>query len=347
MTAPRPLLRLAGTGAPDGWPAPGCPCASCALAAAAPRLPLDVHVGAARLPDHALAVGSERVVDGVRVARPAPGAWEATLPDGARLLLATADEVPPASRPAYEVVLLGDADAGLLAALRRSGAVSPSTQVVAVGLSHRHRPGDELERELAAMGVRALPDGALLDLDAPAAVPAPPRRTLVLGGARSGKSAVAERLLAAEPAVTYVATAAPRADDPEWDARVATHRARRPAEWRTEETYDLEPLLAADGPPLLVDCLSLWLTGVLDECGAWDDGPDALPRVRRRVDALAAAWRGTSRRVVAVSSEVGSGVVPGTPSGRLFRDELGRLNAAIAAESEQALHVVAGRVACL
>ena len=98
-----------------------------------------------------------------------------------------------------------------------------------------------------------------------------PRRTLVLGGARSGKSLEAERRLAGFPGVVYVATGGSRDGDPEWAARVGAHRERRPASWRTQETCDLVPLLAADGPPLLVDCLSLWLTDAMDAAGAWDD----------------------------------------------------------------------------
>lgn len=175
-----------------------------------------------------------------------------------------------------------------------------------------------------------------------------PRSTLLLGGARSGKSALAERLLADAEDVTYVATGGTRTGDAEWAQRVAAHRDRRPAVWRTEETCDLEPLLAQrGGGPLLVDCLSLWLTAALDEADAWD--PDAWrdggrEALRARTGALVAAWRASPRRVVGVSNEVGSGVVPATPAGRLFRDELGRLNTELAAASDEVLLVVAGRV---
>jgi adenosylcobinamide kinase/adenosylcobinamide-phosphate guanylyltransferase len=174
-----------------------------------------------------------------------------------------------------------------------------------------------------------------------------PRRTLVLGGARSGKSAEAERRLAGLPAVTYVATGGNRPEDPEWVARVAAHRERRPPSWRTAETADLVPLLREASGPLLVDCLSLWLTAVLDEAGAWDHAgwtSGAQQEVAARVAELAAAWRAATVRVVAVSSEVGMGVVPATPAGRRFRDELGRLNAAIADASDEVLLVVAGQV---
>ncbi|MGH8869380.1 MAG: bifunctional adenosylcobinamide kinase/adenosylcobinamide-phosphate guanylyltransferase [Actinomycetes bacterium] len=180
----------------------------------------------------------------------------------------------------------------------------------------------------------------------------PAARTLVLGGARSGKSAEAERLLAAEPAVTYVATAGRREDDADWQARVAAHRARRPEAWRTLESTDLVPLLRDATQPVLVDCLTLWLTAVLDECGAWDGSSESAPpgvhsAVDARVEGLVAAWCAAPVPVVAVSNEVGWGVHPETASGRLFRDLMGRLNARVAAESEQVLLVVAGRVLAL
>jgi adenosylcobinamide kinase/adenosylcobinamide-phosphate guanylyltransferase len=158
---------------------------------------------------------------------------------------------------------------------------------------------------------------------------------LVLGGTRSGKSVTAERLLAGRDQVDYVATGAvPDASDPEWADRVAIHQERRPPHWVTRETRDLEGVLA--GPdlsaqqlatPVLVDCLSTWLAGVMDECGVWS----AVP-----------AWRATRRIVVAVSSEVGSGVVPATASGVRYRDELGSLNTRVAAECQQVWLCTAG-----
>ena len=232
-----------------------------------------------------------------------------------------------------------------LARLRAAGAVAGTTDVVAVHIDHEAPPGPELTRQLAALGARAVPDGTTLVVGDYQDVPDVPRRTLVLGGARSGKSAEAERRLAAFPGVLYVATGGTREGDADWADRVAAHRERRPGSWRTAETRELLPLLAADGPPLLIDCLALWLTHVMDAAGAWDDEAwrgGAAAEVRGEVDALAAAWRATRRTVVGVSNEVGSGVVPGTPSGRRFRDELGRLNAALAARSEHVLLVVAG-----
>ncbi|HEY5834078.1 bifunctional adenosylcobinamide kinase/adenosylcobinamide-phosphate guanylyltransferase [Streptomyces sp.] len=291
------------------------------------------------------------------VATDAPGTGYAIeSPDGLRALY-----LPPGCAPAgaaaetdagpYDLVLLDVAGRPeALARLRASGAVAGTTDVVAVHLDHRAPPGPELDRRLAALGARAVPDGTTLVAGDYHDVPDVPRRTLVLGGARSGKSAEAERRLAAFPGVVYVATGGTREGDPEWSHRVAQHRDRRPASWRTEETCDLVPLLAdPDGPPLLIDCLALWLTHVMDEAGAWDDravvdapGGPAARRVQDRTAELTAAWRDTRRTVVAVTNEVGSGVVPATPSGRRFRDELGRLNAAIAAQSEHVLLVIAG-----
>ncbi|MFG3224866.1 bifunctional adenosylcobinamide kinase/adenosylcobinamide-phosphate guanylyltransferase [Kitasatospora sp. NPDC048194] len=174
-------------------------------------------------------------------------------------------------------------------------------------------------------------------------------RTLLLGGARSGKSTRAEQLLADRPDVLYVATGGTRDGDAEWAQRIELHRERRPASWRTAETCDLEAVLtdATDPAPVLIDCLALWLTSVMDECDAWDDrawaqGGEAA--VRRRCEALAAAWAATARTAVAVSNEVGMGVVPATAAGRRFRDTLGRLNMAVADASERVLLVVAGQV---
>ena len=180
-------------------------------------------------------------------------------------------------------------------------------------------------------------------------------RVLVLGGARSGKSVTAERLLAGRDRVDYVATGAvPDASDPEWAARVAIHQERRPPHWATLETRDLEGVLAApdrpapDSPtqkvptPVLVDCLSTWLAGVMDECGLWSAAPGADKALAARVDGLLSAWRATRRIVVAVSSEVGSGVVPATASGSRYRDELGLLNTRIAAECQQVWLCTAG-----
>ena len=135
----------------------------------------------------------------------------------------------------------------------------------------------------------------------------PPRRVLLPGGARSGKSVEAERRFAAEPKVTYVATSIVDPADEEWVARVTTHRARRPPQWTTIETVELAALLREATGPVLVDCLTLWL-------GAFLDAPD----LHDRIDDLINAWRGTTANVIAVSKEVGSGGRPATESGATF-----------------------------
>jgi len=168
------------------------------------------------------------------------------------------------------------------------------------------------------------------------------RRVLVLGGARSGKSSYAERLLVRERDVDYVACGALPDDDAEWADRIALHRARRPASWRTLETIDLPAVLGSRGAPVLVDCLTTWLAGTMDDCGIWTAEAGADERLAAAVDGVVDAWTRSRRRVVGVSNEVGSGIVPATPSGRRFRDELGVLNARIAAASDRVWLVTAG-----
>lgn len=174
------------------------------------------------------------------------------------------------------------------------------------------------------------------------------RRTLVLGGARSGKSAHAEGLLSADEAVSYVATSRPDPEDVEWTERIAAHAARRPAGWRTLEAGEPEDVRAAlaaataRDPALLVDDLATWLTGVLDDTAAWDRDRSAMTTVADHRDALVSAVDGCTARVVLVSAEVGLGVVPATRSGRLFRDELGALNACLAEVCDEVLLLVAG-----
>jgi adenosylcobinamide kinase / adenosylcobinamide-phosphate guanylyltransferase len=164
-------------------------------------------------------------------------------------------------------------------------------------------------------------------------------RTLVLGGARSGKSAHAEGLARADEDVTYVATARRDPADTEWQARIAAHIQRRPESWRTMETTDLPPVLADVAGTVLVDDLATWLTGVLDDTGAWDG---VVTEARKHCDALVEAVARRRGRLVLVSAEVGLGVVPATRPGRLFRDELGALNARLAEVCDEVLLLVAG-----
>ncbi len=309
---------------------------------------------AGRVPDgRELTLISGHRVRAVAMDHPGTG-YEVTSPEGERLLY-----LPPGGGPAglaeglaaYAMIVadvVGRPDA--IARLRASGAIGATTDVIAVHLDHDVPGGPELDRRLAAAGARAVPDGTTLIVGEYHAVPDIPRRTLVTGGARSGKSVEAERRLESFPDVVYVATGGRREGDAEWASRVAQHRERRPGSWRTTETCDLVPLLTEDGPPLLIDCLSLWLTDAMDQVGAWDDDKwraDGERALRARVAELVAAVRETPRTVVVVTNEVGSGVVPATASGRRFRDELGRLNAAFAVECEHVLLVVAGQAVVL
>ena len=207
--------------------------------------------------------------------------------------------------------------------------------------------------------MRLARDGGPRPLAMPGPLPLPlpgrprrgrPFRVLVLGGARSGKSVTAERMLGRRDQVDYVACGRPADDtDPSWAERIRLHRERRPARWTTLETLDLDGVLAGqDRPaarqavPVLIDCLSTWLAGVMDECNLWTGCPGADKELAARVDAMLHAWRSTSRVAVAVSNEVGSGVVPATAAGMRYRDELGRLNALVAAECEQVWLCTAG-----
>lgn len=171
-------------------------------------------------------------------------------------------------------------------------------------------------------------------------------RTLITGGVRSGKSRVAEDLLAGQPAVTYLAPGPvpDRAADPEWADRIDAHRARRPPHWRTVETADVATGIAASGA-VLVDCLGTWVTAVVDGLGTWDE---PLARWQHRFDAhldeLLSAWQAADGPLVAVTNEVGWSVVPEHRSGRTFRDLLGTVNQRVAAVSDDVLLVVAGRV---
>lgn len=171
-------------------------------------------------------------------------------------------------------------------------------------------------------------------------------RMLILGGARSGKSTEAEHLLADHPDTLYVATGGNGSADPEWAERIAHHRARRPSSWGLAETIDLVPLLDSAGPPLLIDCLTLWLARTMDSCDVWAD-PSRSGEVETRIEELTAAWSRTPRLAVAVSNEVGSGVVPADTGTRLFRDLMGRVNTSISHHSDTVLWCVAGRVTAL
>lgn len=161
-----------------------------------------------------------------------------------------------------------------------------------------------------------------------------PAVTLVLGGARSGKSTYAERLIGESGPALYLATA--EAGDAEMAERIRLHRARRGPGWETvEEPLELPEALARcarPGRPILVDCLTLWLGNLM---GAGRD-------IDAATASLLAALAGAAGPVVLVSNEVGLGIVPATPLGRAFRDHAGRLNQAVAASATFVVFIAAG-----
>lgn len=330
------------------------------LADAAPHLDPTVTTVAVSPGDRVQVAGYDVVALPATHAGPSVGPavlYDLTGPDGTTLLWATDTGVLSeqalelAGERAYDAVFLDLTGAHLphhhdlrtwpeqVAELRRRGAVVDTTAVCAIHLGHDNPPPAELDPMLAGWGATAPRDGEVLTLGTAASRPAATKRVLVLGGARSGKSAHAEALLAAEPAVTYVATAPERKDDDDWSARVQAHVRRRPASWTTVETGDVAGMLRTATTPLLVDDLGLWLTRVIDDAGAWD-GP--LDAVEQSMDELVEAWRGCRTTAVLVAPEVGSGVVPAHASGRRFRDLLGAVATRLAAESDEVVQVVAG-----
>lgn len=284
--------------------------------------------------------------------------FDVTAPSGARLLYATdtglLDDMEPFRDAAYDVIMLeetfGDhVDHGtghldlatlpvMLDRLERVGARTPHTRVIAVHLGHHNPPEAMLRERLDLLGVSLVDDGTVLGSA---------RHELILGGARSGKSREAERRAREYAEVTYVATAAERPGDEEWAERVALHRARRPAHWSTREgPGEVIPALreARAGSAVIVDCLTLWLTGVLDAaCPDWDDSDALASAAEAATKDLRAALEACPATVLLVSNEVGMGIVPTTRSGRLFVDLLGRAHQEIGAACDAVTLMVAGR----
>lgn len=165
--------------------------------------------------------------------------------------------------------------------------------------------------------------------------------TLVLGGARSGKSRYAQTLVGDRPAI-YVATAR-RMRDREMSGRIERHRADRPASWTTIEEPEAVPRVvrtaAPTDAPVLVECATLWLSNLFER--------ESQTPARKQQDTLMAAVRELAdacrmREVIVVSNEVGGGIVPATRVGRRFRDLQGWANQILAAEAEAVILVVAG-----
>jgi adenosylcobinamide kinase / adenosylcobinamide-phosphate guanylyltransferase len=164
--------------------------------------------------------------------------------------------------------------------------------------------------------------------------------TLVLGGARSGKSRYAQTLAAGVSPVAFVATARRSDSDEEMQRKIERHRADRPQEWRTiEEPLDLASVLAEQGSSyriIVVDCLTLYAANLLD--AQHGDLISIEDRLREFYEAL----RSAPCSVALVSNEVGSGIVPAFPEGRKYRDLLGEINQRVASAADNVLLIVAG-----
>jgi adenosylcobinamide kinase/adenosylcobinamide-phosphate guanylyltransferase len=162
--------------------------------------------------------------------------------------------------------------------------------------------------------------------------------TLVLGGARSGKSRYAQQLAEQSRQVVFVATA--KASDDEMAAKIERHRVERPQEWRTiEEPLDLPTVLgenALGSDVMVVDCLTIFAANLLEV-----EGEDS-EAIERRVEALCEALRTAQCNVVLVSNEVGSGVVPEYAVGCRYRDLLGEINQKVARVADDVVLLVAG-----
>lgn len=174
-------------------------------------------------------------------------------------------------------------------------------------------------------------------------------RHLIIGGARSGKSALAETLARkAGLPVVYIATADP--GDEEMAQRIAHHRARRPADWSTVEApLDLAETLTAHAAPgrmVIVDCLTLWLSNLITGGGA-DEAKFDLAGFEKERRALLELLPVLPGETVLVTNEVGFGIVPMGRLARMFTDEAGRLNQEVAARCERVTLVVAGQAVIL
>jgi len=185
------------------------------------------------------------------------------------------------------------------------------------------------------------------------APPSAPRLILILGGARSGKSAFAEQLAASSgQSVAFIATAT--AGDDEMRARIARHQASRPAHWHTvEEPFDLAGAVrhaAAFADILLLDCITLWLSNCLSRQGETSDramaasspllDAAAMQEIQNLLATLASLDPG--KTLIVITNEVGLGIVPAYPLGRLYRDTLGLVNQRLAEAAGRVYLLIAG-----
>jgi adenosylcobinamide kinase / adenosylcobinamide-phosphate guanylyltransferase len=173
----------------------------------------------------------------------------------------------------------------------------------------------------------------------------PQRLILILGGARSGKSTYAERLARERHApVLYVATA--EAHDEEMAARIAAHRAQRPAQWITlEAPCAIGPAIRSCGvraPVILIDCLTLLASNVIAPLPEPIGDEEAERALNAEIDDLLSAYTESGAEWIIVSNEVGLGLVPPYPLGRVYRDALGKANQRLAAVADEVMFMVAG-----
>jgi adenosylcobinamide kinase/adenosylcobinamide-phosphate guanylyltransferase len=375
-------IRLLGTGGRDGWPRPGCRCASCTRARSSGRhrAPAEVVVdGVLRLasgeppaevsgsPAGAQGAGGHRVEQ-------VPGGWSVTGPDGARLLVADGSGRPaeppgpgsgpgPGSSPgpgedAYDVVLLDLLDdPAALGALRRSGLVGARTAVAVLYADHRVPSEAELAQRCRFWGAAVPGDGDVLTA-APGASPP--------GASPPGASPPGGGPLQPPPQRVLVLGGARSGKSRHAELRLAaepeiTYLASGPypAGFQPGADSDWAERVAAHQarrPSWWRTVESVDAAGVLrnesgvvlfDGAGTWLAammGESATEwSIAAKADELVDAWRQTRARVVAVSDEVGLSVHPETRAGRMFRDQLGWLNQRLAAESEQTVLMVAGR----
>jgi adenosylcobinamide kinase/adenosylcobinamide-phosphate guanylyltransferase len=178
--------------------------------------------------------------------------------------------------------------------------------------------------------------------------------TLITGGARSGKSAWADRRAReSDRRVLYIATAT--AGDDEMAERIAAHQAQRSASWRTiEEPVRLLHAIQASSAPgdaVVVDCLTLWVSNILLQTIGPEGDPDTIPQevwtvveasIVNEVNGLLTVARDRDLMLILVSNEVGMGVVPATALGRHYRDILGRVNQAIGSRADSVILMIAG-----
>lgn len=231
---------------------------------------------------------------------------------------------------------------GLLEKWRISRIIDESTRTIATHISHHNPPYAELRERLTELGIDLVDDGFEWEIGR-----SHTRRVLFTGGMRSGKSRAAELVAARYPMVHYVATARPRVD-PEWSARVREHQGRRPVHWHTHETSDPIPVIAQAraGECVLIDCLTLWLTHLLDDLDAWNrlDERDVLNKeVETANSRLIEAIECSAADVICVTNEIGMSIIPIDPGSRLFADLMGRTSAAISDIMTDVFLVVAGR----